>query len=192
MKTKPAIRYLEDIKDVLYDQSWAKTAPNFEIYYMHRGVKEKDDLRYDITIIPARMLGQEFVKTKGHYHVSFRQELYTVLSGQAIFLVQKTNKNKVEDIYAVKAKAGDVIVIPTGYGHITINPSKEELKMANWVSKKSKSDYSFIVKNHGACYFALKKGRKIEWVINERYKDVPKLRFVKPSKSIPKDLTFLK
>ena len=65
----PDIRYLNDIKEVLFDQEWAKTAPNYELYYMYRGLQEKDNLRYDITVIPPRMLGEEFTKTKGHYHV---------------------------------------------------------------------------------------------------------------------------
>lgn len=186
------IRYLDDIKTVLYDQNWAKTAPNMALYYMRRGVKEKNGLRYDVTTIPCCLLGQEFVKTKGHYHVKFLPEVYMILTGQAIFLMQKTNDNKVEDVYAVKAKAGETIIIPSYYGHITINPGKKELKIANWISEKSKSDYSFIAKNHGACYFALKNGRKIKWVKNKNYKNIPDLRFTKPLKSVPKNLNFLK
>jgi glucose-6-phosphate isomerase len=40
-----------------------------ELYYMFRGVDKKGDVRYDITEIPGRLIGEEFVKTKGHYHV---------------------------------------------------------------------------------------------------------------------------
>jgi len=86
---KPDIRYLNDMKNVLYDQQWAKTASNFELYYMYRGLKEKDGLRYDITVIPARMLGKEFTKTKGHEHVGNYGEVYIVLEGKAIYLMQK-------------------------------------------------------------------------------------------------------
>ena len=38
---KPEIRYLNDIKDVLYDKEWTKKAPNLELYYMYRGVEKK-------------------------------------------------------------------------------------------------------------------------------------------------------
>lgn len=41
MEVKPEIRYLNDMKMVLYDQKWAKKAPDFEVYYMYRGVKKK-------------------------------------------------------------------------------------------------------------------------------------------------------
>jgi len=29
------------MKEVLYDQKWAKKSPNFELYYMYRGVKPR-------------------------------------------------------------------------------------------------------------------------------------------------------
>jgi len=69
MGIEKEIRYLDDMKIVLYDKAWAKTAPNLEVYYMERGLEEKNGLRYDITTIPPKMLGKEFVKTKGHYHI---------------------------------------------------------------------------------------------------------------------------
>ncbi|MCK4781774.1 hypothetical protein KAS79_02495 [Candidatus Parcubacteria bacterium] len=174
------------MKLVLYDQDWAKTAPNLELYYMHRGVRTKDNLRYDITIIPAMMLGTEFIKTKGHRHQKY-QELYTILEGKAIFLLQKINNNKIEDVYMVKARKNEIVIIPSLYDHITINPLKKELKLANWISSKCKSDYKFIEKKKGACYFYTKKG----WIKNKNYKNIPKLRSEKPLKSIPKNLDFL-
>lgn len=188
---KPDIRYLNDMRDILYDRKWAKTAPNLELYYMSRGIEEKDGLRYDITVIPARMLGQEFVKTAGHEHIDNFGEVYIVLNGRAIYLMQKMlhrSRFQIEDVFAVEAKKGDVAVIPPGYGHVTINPGKKSLKMANWLSKNCQSDYQLFGKMHGACYFYTKNG----WVKNKNYKKVPKLHFKKPLKSMPKNLDFLK
>jgi len=182
------IRYLNDMKDVLYDQEWAKTAPNLELYYMNRGVKEKDNLRYDITTIPSQMLGKEFVKTKGHEHIGKYGEVYMVLEGEAYYLMQKRKNDIIEDVFVIKAKKGDVAVIPPGYGHVTINPSNKDLKMANWLDKDCKSDYSPIQKMQGACYFYTKE----EWIKNKNYKKVPKLRFEEPKKEVPKNLGFLK
>ncbi|MHC1594300.1 MAG: glucose-6-phosphate isomerase family protein, partial [Methanotrichaceae archaeon] len=57
----PDIRWLYDMKDVLYDQKWAASAENAELYYMYRDLylsrADRDrlrdqGLRYDITIIP--------------------------------------------------------------------------------------------------------------------------------------------
>lgn len=169
---KPDIRYLKDMKDVIYDKEWLKTAPDdLELYYMYRAIEKKDDLRYDITVIPALMLGKEFVKTKGHNHPV--EEKYIVLEGEVIFLVQK-GKKEIEDVYAVKAKKGDGVTIPADYDdHIAINSSNQELRLGNWISQDCKNDYSIIQKMAGACYFYTKEG----WVKNKNYSKIPELRF---------------
>ena len=188
MSKKPEIRYLNEMKEVLYDKEWAKSAQNLKLYYIFRGVKEKNGLRYDITVIPAQMLGKEFVKTKGHIHSNKYGEVYKVLKGKAIFLLQKTKNSKVKDVYAIKAKRKEVVIIPPLYAHLTINPGEKELKIGNWVSKKCKNIYKNIEKMKGFCYFYTKSG----WIKNKNYKKVPKLRFEKPLKSMPKNLDFLK
>lgn len=187
-KRRPDIRYLYDMEEVLYDQKWAKAAPNFELYYMYRSLKKKNDLRYDITIIPPRMLGKEFVKTKGHEHSKKYGEVYVVLEGQAIYLLQRCKKNKIEDVYTVRARKGESVVIPPYYGHITINPSKKELIEGNWLCEKCKNIYTLFEKKQGACYYYLKNG----WIKNKNYGLVPKLRFKRPLKKIPKNLDFLR
>lgn len=184
---KANIRYLDEMRDLLYDKKWAKKAPNLPLYYMYRGVKEKKGLRYDITIIPPRMLGREFVKTKGHEHIGDYQELYKVLKGKAIYLLQKQKGGEVEDVFAIRAKSGESIIVPPGYGHVTINPSKSELKIANWVSKECKSNYEIFEKMKGACYYYTVSG----WIKNKNYGKIPQLHFEKPLKSVPKNLTFL-
>ncbi len=183
----PSIRHLNDMKRVLADQEWAKHAPNYKLYYMYRGLKTKGDLRYDITIIPPRTLGEEFVKTKGHNHIGSFGEIYIVLAGEGIYLMQKYEKGKIKDVVAIKGKKGDVIVIPPYYGHVTINPSKRTLKTANWVSKNCQVSYNFFEKRQGACYYFTKSG----WLKNRNYKNTPKLRFKKPRKTMPKNLDFL-
>lgn len=188
IKRKPKIRFLNDMKTVIYDQKWLKTAGNFPVYYMYRRIKEWGELRYDVTRIKAKILGREFPKTKGHEHFENFQEVYKVLIGKAIFLFQKYKNKKIEDVYAIRAKAGNVVVVPSYYGHVTINPSKTDLKMANWVSKKCKNSYALFEKLGGACYFYTQKG----WIKNKNYKKIPKIRFEKPLKKVPKNLDFLK
>lgn len=184
----PDIRKIKDIESVLFDERTAKANPEQELYYMYRGIKEEDGLRYDITVIPPFLMGDEFVKTKGHFHSSGHTEIYIVLEGEAIFLMQK-GVDEAEDVYAVKASKNDVVVVKKGYGHITINPSaRETLKLANWVSTKCCSDYAPIENKKGAAYFYTIKG----WVKNNNYKDVPEIRFEEPLKELPKNLDFLK
>ena len=185
----PDLRHLDEVRMVLADQEFAKTAENVELYKMYRKIKVENELRYDVTVIPPRMFGNEFVKTKGHIHAGFYGEVYMVLEGEGVYFAQKGDEHKIEDVFAVHAKKGDVIMIPAGYGHITINHGKEVLKTANWIAEHDKGNFSMFEKNQGACYYYIAPGN---WVKNEHYKTVPPLRFQEPLKKIPKNLDFLK
>lgn len=189
---KPDIRYLNEIRDLLYDKDWAKNAPNLKLYYMYRGVKKKNGLRYDITVIPHKMLGEEFIKTKGNHNSENFPELYFVLKGKALILMQKTSGKTVKDAVALELKKGEVVIEPADYDVVTINPTKKSLKIANWVSEKNINSYENMEKMKGMCYFYTKAG----WIKNKNYelrskKKIPKLRFEKPLKMCPKNLDFL-
>jgi len=191
-KKTPDVRRLDEMQKVVFDQEWFNAVPNpnkVVLYSMYRNLEAKDGLRYDITVIPAKMLGKEFVKTKGHTHVGNFGEIYIVLEGEGLYLLQNFEEGRTEDAYAINAKKGDIIIVPPGYGHVTINPSKDtELKMANWVAESGKNDFSLFESKQGACYYFTKEG----WVKNDNYKNVPELRTEEPTKSMPSDLSFLR
>mgnify|MGYP001043535082 CR=1 FL=1 len=121
-KYNPDTRELKDIEDVVFDKEWLKTAKSFELYYMYRDLAENEEeydkifannLRYDITIMFPKMLGKEFNKTVGHDHpivpgtsITY-PELYEVLEGEAIFLLQDSENEKIKDVYAIRAKTGN-------------------------------------------------------------------------------------
>lgn len=198
-KLTPDIRHLKEMEKVVFDKEWFAKTSNLELYYMYRGLEEKDEIRYDITVIPPLMMGKEFVKTKGHYHIGKYQEIYSVLEGKAIYFLQKpkskSDYSDIEDVFFIECQKGDFIIISSDYGHITINPSeKEELKMANWIFSGCKSDYSPFEELAGACYYYIKENSQNQgtWVKNNNYKNVPDLNFKEPEKSLPKNLDFLK
>ncbi len=197
-KLKPKIRYLAEIKEALFDQKWVKTAPDLKLYYMYRDLadnKEEKDLihkhglRYDITIIPFIILGQEFNKTAGHDHPIAPNsnltypEIYQVLHGQAIFLLQDSKRDNIKDVYAIKAKKGDKIIVPPNYEHLIINASGKELQTANWICNNFESNiYKPFRQKRGFCYYALKSNTgEINWVKNKNYDLVPDLRFKEPN-----------
>jgi len=185
---KPDIRHLKEMKEVVYDKNWfKKTDKDLELYYMYRGLKNKNNIRYDITIISPKILGVEFVKTKGHKHLKC-EELYTVLQGEAIFLLQKNKGKIVKDVYTVKVQKNEFILIPPKYNHVTINPGPKKLKLGNWISEESKHDYEDLKKMNGACYFYIKsssKKSKGRWIKNKNYTQIPKLRFIRANKKLP-------
>jgi glucose-6-phosphate isomerase len=182
---KPDIRYLKELKDVIFDKNWFKKADsNLELYYMYRGIKKLNKIRCDITVIPPLKLGKEFNRTLGHFHKGNFGEIYKVLEGKGLFYLQK-NKNlkEVDEVKVIKAKKGDFIIIPAEFGHITINPENQTLIIANWISTECKSDYSIFKKMKGAAYFYTSKG----WIRNKNYSKIPKINFEKPFKKLPKN-----
>jgi glucose-6-phosphate isomerase len=183
-KREPDIRWLYDLRDVIHDQNWLAKAKNTELYYMYRdlflsradGEKLREQgVRYDITTIPPGMLGCEYVKTIGHYHplvpgegVTF-PEIYEILEGEALYLLQKLD---LSDVVAVNASAGDKVLVPPGYGHVTINRSNKILKMANFVARDFSSLYGPIKERAGGAYFFTSSG----WIKNKRCPESAELR----------------
>lgn len=185
------VRLAKDMGEVIVDKEWLEENRKTGLYYMYRdlwkkGDKEKirkSDLRYDITIIPDRKMGEEYVKTKGHYHSEAAEgvtypEIYEVLEGKAHYLLQKVSENGLEDVVLMEAEAGEKALIPPSYGHITINPADEPLKMANWVDRTFDSIYRDILEMEGGAYYELTNG---EFVKNDNYQDIPELRRAEPT-----------
>ena len=183
---------LHDMDVVIYDTTWLEATANFELYYMYRNMYKtkaesdiigKHNLRYDITVIPPNMLGQEYVKTAGHYHPTVPgtdmsyTEVYHVIEGEATYLLQRTDNGKVTDVVVIKAQAGDNVIVPPNYGHITINASDKTLKMANWVCGEFTSIYEPIRKLSGGAYYLLDTG----FIQNPKYNNVPPIRYLEPT-----------
>lgn len=202
-KLKPNIRYLAEMQELVFDQKWVKTAPDSKLYYMYRDLAmnsldrqkiKKAKIRYDITIMLPLMLGKEFNKTSGHDHplvpgekITY-PEIYQILSGQIIFLIQDSLNNSIIDIYAIKAKKDDKVIIPPNYEHLMINATDKEAKTANWICRDFGSNlYKPFRQKHGFSYFALKgPGNEIIWQKNPNYQDIPELKFQEPNKLIDK------
>ena len=96
---KAGIRTLKQEKNVLMEPKDV----NQNIYYMFRDVHAKIDekffrknnVRFDVTVIPPYKVGKEEIKTLGHYHPYLKgkrisyPEIYEVLHGEGMFLLQK-------------------------------------------------------------------------------------------------------
>lgn len=187
-----SIRKISDLKDVLLN------APESDgdAYYMFRGVHRPEDekkfehykIRYDITVIPPRTIGREYIKTLGHYHPEADYELsypeiYEVLHGEALFLLQPRDAS---DFIAVKAKKGDVVIMIPNYGHVTVNAGSEPLIMANLVSSEFSSEYEPVKKKHGFAWYYTTEG----WVKNPNYNEHPEIKELKPSPFPPDIYSF--
>jgi len=137
---------------------------DFDAYYMFREATEAEDLelyrqeglRYDVTELPPGLIGDEFIKTAGHFH-PLRQEremrwpeLYQVVRGRALFILQRSLGDGELEVCAVHMGPGDVMLIPGDYGHVMTNIGEENLLSANIVSAAFASEYEEYQVKRGA------------------------------------------
>ncbi|HEV8601661.1 MAG TPA: glucose-6-phosphate isomerase family protein [Patescibacteria group bacterium] len=153
----------------------------------HNEIVTSNHLTYDITIPAPVMLGREFNKTAGHYHANkpglkiAHPEMYEILLGQCLFLLQKMDEDfkEVLDVIAVEAGTGDKIIYPPNYGHILINLGSDALVTANWLSTDYKPLYQPVADYHGMAYYVVaSKDKKYELVPNSHYHNVPPVRTI--------------
>lgn len=164
------VRTLEQMKGTM--MRYREEAANLEMYYMFRSVHKAEDVRFDITVIPPLEVGGECAKTHGHYHPSGDDgtpypEVYQVLKGKGVFVLQKKNRNAGSvDVMVVHAKEGDTVLLPPGFGHVSVNNGDEPLVLSNLVYDKFESIYDDYKENQGAAIYYLKDG---ELVHNTNY-----------------------
>jgi glucose-6-phosphate isomerase len=209
-------RLVGDMKDVLFNPEFV-TAKNRDavIYRMFRGagveknktVFDAHNIRYDVTVLEDYDLGGEYTKTLGHYHPIAENglaypEIYEVIYGKAVYLLQKKHEDGGYEVILVEAKKGDKVIFPPNYGHISINVGNGILIEANLVNSTFESNYQSIKDMHGGAIYLL---RKDNMVVNKNYKDVSvshqeaqKAAFLDASKSLydeyisqPKHFVFL-
>lgn len=186
-----AERTHEKMKEVLKDPN--ASGPQIH-YHMIRGGSNKTN----VTVWETGTVGDEYIKTYGHYHVGRLDETYSVLSGEGIIIMQvrktdaagKPIDDEIESFKAIKVKAGDSVFIPSGSGHLAVNIGKTwfvtsddspvNFEEKDAVSLPGHADYEPFRKLHGAAYYVVEKNGKVEFVKNPNYKSVPKVDFKKP------------
>ncbi|MEA4882610.1 MAG: glucose-6-phosphate isomerase family protein [Clostridia bacterium] len=193
-KVVPAVRRTGDMREL-----WQAPdkAGDSEIYYMYRDVHMPEheelirsrNLRYDVTVILPGRVGDEFIKTAGHYHpikpgtrLTY-PEVYEVLFGVAHYLLQRADAGSgdITDAVLIEAEAGQHVVMPPGYGHITINPGDGPLVMTNWVASDFSSEYGLIKRFHGGAYFEIAEtAGASRFVPNKRHEGLSPLRSLEP------------
>lgn len=163
-------------------------------YYMIRGGVNKTN----ITVWETGTAGGEYIKTYGHYHIGKLDETYTILQGEGIVLLQKRKEDangnpiddEIENFYAIPAKKGDSVFIPSGMGHLVVNTGKIWLvtsddspvnfEEADPVSLPGHADYESVKKMKGFAYYAVEENGKPALVKNPNYKVTPVVQWLTP------------
>lgn len=149
-------------------------------------VFEKYKMSYDITIIAPGTLGGECKKTSGHYHgwnpehTNTYGEVYEVLSGTALFCLQKSpdffenpEGSHVEDVIFVTVPAGKTLLVPPNYGHCSVNIGEDVLVFSNVAYAPCPVLYGAVKARHGmAYYFFRNSDGSLSYELNDRYASI--------------------
>jgi len=156
-------------------------------YYMIRGGKDKTN----ITVWECGKVGDEYIKTYGHYHVGDISETYSIIQGTGILLLQKRKvgadgkviDDEIESFTAMKVKAGDKIFIEPEMGHLIVNTGNVWLVTSDDspvypddvdpVGLPGHADYKAVQKMGGFAYFVIEKDGSPMLAKNPKYKVVP-------------------
>lgn len=182
---KKAGKNAEDMRELLYDRTGTGKEPLYEFFV---GVAGKNDaaaidatgLRYDVIVVFPGNVSGEFKKTSGHEHYGPYPEIYEVLHGTALFLVQKENAGRIEYFAAVEAGAGEKILVPPGYAHATVNIGSTPLVFSDLVADHCKNRYEGIQENHGMGYYVLDDDGTPAFERNANYREAPPVKRVQP------------
>lgn len=180
-----AARTHEKMKEVLMDPNAIGPANH---YYMIRGGVDQKN----ITVWEPGLVGKEYIKTYGHYHIGKLDETYWVLFGKGIALLQKLATDSqgnmiadtVEEFKAVFVKQGDSVYMPTGYGHlvanvgttyfVTADDSPVNFEEKDPTSLPGHADYELVKQMGGFAYFVVEENGKPVLVRNKKYKKIIK------------------
>lgn len=180
------VRRVKDLRLVLYDwDSCRGLDPEMPVYEVYRdacGSSERRllldyGLRYDVTVMPPRLLGEEYVKTVGHRHAACNggpyPEVFEVLEGEAHFLLEKQGGPEVLEVSLLVAEEGEKVLIPPSYGHVMINASSSRLVTGNLISRSCVQVYDQYVERRGGVFYVLTGGRLVR---NPRYFSMPEIQ----------------
>lgn len=174
----------EEMQDVLKNPGMPGPAHH---YFMLRGGKELGN----VTVWSPGLVGDEYIKTFGHYHTWDFGERYEIISGSGIALMQKRtvidgtpSDDVIENFKVLRLTKGDVLNIEIGYGHMLANTTPQFLiSLDNSPSDpetekvRPHADYEPIRRMHGFAYYLVERNGAPALVRNTRYKDVRSVDF---------------
>ncbi len=133
-------------------------------------------LLYGAVVYAAGRLGNEPVRSQGHVHKSAAHsgwsppELYEIWEGRAIVYAQEFATDDPGRCIAVYAEQGDIVVVPPGWAHGTINDDpNSRMAFGAWCDRQYGFIYDDVRAHEGLAHFPLLAGDEIVWTNNPRY-----------------------
>lgn len=178
----PEIRCLDDIRPSLADP--ACEGPK-ELYAISMDVGLEEDreeivrrnLLYGAVVYAAGTVGEEPVRSQGHIHAvslscgSSTPEVYEIWEGEAIVYMQEFGGDDPGACYGIHAKAGDVVIVPPGWVHATVNGNiTQNMCFGAWCVRDFGFEYGDVRSHGGVAYFPYVSGEGIGWRENPSYR----------------------
>lgn len=157
-----------ELKEVLMDPQ----APGVnEPYFVVRGAGG------NVTILTPGKNGNEFNKTYGHFHNFQGVEVYHVVYGQGVLLMQRNDEqSEAKEVRVTSLRGGMVVEVPSGYGHCLVNIGKTYLITVDNSPNDPKADnYKPVKEKHGFAYYIVDKKGEVGFEPNPNYKLHPQI-----------------
>ncbi|WP_052074147.1 glucose-6-phosphate isomerase family protein, partial [Tetragenococcus muriaticus] len=195
-------KYSNQMNGLLYEPQYERSEIHYYDFYLDMGFNQykkifKDnDVRYDLIYMEGGTPSQEYIKTSGHFHKKIEgqdisyPEIYQVIQGKAVFILQKVDDWEkedeplvVEDCILVEVNAGETVIIPPNYGHCAVNVTDEPMIFIDLISIHSDNDYASIKQSRGMCCYILKFDDSYRVEKNENYIFNTEIRKMNPKES---------
>lgn len=98
-------------------------------------------LTIHVTLLKPGKIGEEFFFTKGHAHKKPAAEWYLGINGEGLVLLWNESKH-----FLFSLSRGDLIYIPPGWAHRTINVGNEILVFLSCHRSDAGYDYDYVEK----------------------------------------------
>lgn len=187
---------LSEMRGLLYDDSAVDDTADETCYVFYSEIvragdeaafRQKGFLNGITVLMPGTMRG-ECRKNSGHFHGFVKghalpfPEVYEVLLGKAVFLLQKSmnfykpeEELKIDECRAVFLNEGEKIVVPPFTAHCASNVGDGPMAFGNFAAPCPLL-YDPVRTRHGLCYYLLKEKEGLVFVPNRRYRELPQLR----------------
>lgn len=162
------------------------TGPNI-VYSIAMDVGKKTDrvdllereLLFGIVDYANGSIGTEPIKSQGHIHAISKAcqmstpEVYEIWSGEAIIYMQETATDDPGRCFAVRASTGEVVIVPPGWAHCTINASKtERMLFGAWCVRDFGFEYADVKAHNGLAFYPkFDLEEQIIWEKNPNYRE---------------------
>lgn len=178
---KPVLRKLQDIRDSLKNP--AASGPEI-LYCISMDIGRKTDraaivernLLFGAVTYASGQIGNEPVRSQGHIHAlspscnASTCEVYEVWDGAAYIYMQEHSGDDAGNCYAVYAQPGDIVIVPPGWVHATINADiGRNMTFGAWCVRDFGFTYTAVRAHQGIAYFPVIAQGAIHWEFNHAY-----------------------